>query len=405
MDPFASTVVNVDRKAHSLLQYFIHVSHPRTWHSEVQDDHTYTFQRDVLTLVKGCLEKEVHFYTLLASMASQMQYFEQMNRDDDTTSQMVTKAIDAVRRHLRSSPPINQRLIFDIHQMAVTDFYRYELNSALIHLTAARSLLSQLGGIERIDPSLREWIVIGDGYLAAELFQKPLFPASCFDPGELELEHVDVVHVHSGTTAKWVQEPGYQNLLPTQMQRVLIDLTTTIHTMQRQFRPPPSDRNAPAGSKPILHWLLLRTSALRHRLLELEVDDGKVDAIRIGLIVWLFMAMTVTGRRRTCKVLASKLRLQLEGIRPRDWIEFGDAHLWVLLVGAVSAGTSDRGWFLTAILRMDRADGRATHKPFREDELAKLFDRFSYLEPYQRGLLRAVIKDLNASVPRTTWIS
>ena len=34
IDPFASSVVNVDEQAHGLLQYFIHVSHPRTWHFE-----------------------------------------------------------------------------------------------------------------------------------------------------------------------------------------------------------------------------------------------------------------------------------------------------------------------------------------------------------------------------------
>ncbi|OAP57444.1 hypothetical protein AYL99_08182 [Fonsecaea erecta] len=395
IDPFASTVVNVDRKAHGLLQYFIHVSHPRTWHSEVQNDRTYTFQNDVLALVKGCLENEVHFYTLLASMASQMEYFDLINRDDETTSQMATKAIGAIRRYLRSSPPIDQRLIFDIHQMAVTDFYRYELNSALVHLTAAKNLLTNIGGIDRIDPSLREWIVFGDGYLAAELLQKPLFPASCFDPGDLDQRHGDVVGGHTDATTPWFQEPGYLKILPTQMHQVLVDFATTVRAMKQQFEPEASDRHIPSGSKATLHWVLLRTTALRHRLLELEIDDGKVDAIRIVLIIWLFNVMTVTGRRRTCKVLASKLRCRLEGIEPGDWVGYEDAHLWVLLIGVMSCKTSDRGWFLTAILETARLDGWETHNSFREDEFAGLFGRFSYLDTYHQGLLRAATSDLN----------
>ncbi|KIY01349.1 uncharacterized protein Z520_02901 [Fonsecaea multimorphosa CBS 102226] len=401
IDPFASTVVNVDRKAHGLLQYFIHVSHPRTWYSEVQNDRTYTFQKDVLALVKGCLENEVHFYTLLASMASQMEYFDLINRDDETTSQIATKAIGAVRQHLRSSPLIDQRLIFDIHQLAVTDFYRYELKSALIHLTAAKSLLSHIGGIDRIDPSLREWIVIGDGYLAAELLQKPLFPASCFDPGDLEPEHANDTGDHPDITAQWFQEPKYVKILPNPMHQVLLDLAATVDAMRRQSESEATDGNAPAGSKASLHWLLLRTSALRHRLLELDIDDGKVDAIRIVLIIWLFMVMTVTGRRRTCKVLASKLRRRLEGIGREDWNGYGDVHLWVLLVGAMSCETKDRGWFLQAILETESPGSWDTHKSFSEDELAKLFSRFSYLDLYQRGLLQAVSCDLNVLAPHT----
>ncbi|KIW82327.1 hypothetical protein Z517_05354 [Fonsecaea pedrosoi CBS 271.37] len=398
IDPFVSTVVNVDRKAHTLLQYFVHVSHPRTWHSEVQNDRTYTFQKDVFPLVKGCLENEVHFYTLLASMASQMQYFELMHRDE-TTSQMATKAIVAIRRHLRSSPPIDQRLIFDIHQMAVTDFYRYELQSALIHLTAVKSLLSHIGGIERIDPSLREWIVIGDGYLAAELLHKPVFPASCFDPGDLELVHGDIISDQTDSTAKWFQEPRHFEILPAQMYQVLLDLGAVVNAMQRQSGTQASNPNNPAGSKSTLHWLLLRTSALRHRLLELETDDGKVDAIRIVLIAWLFMVMTVTGRRRTCRVLASKLKRRLEAMRSEDWVGYGEVHLWVLLVGTMCCDGNTRGWFLTEIQKAEHPVHWDSGNTYREDELAQLCSRFSYLDTYLQTLLQTLTSDLNALAP------
>ncbi len=389
IDPFASTGVSIDRQAHSLLQYFIQVSHPRTWHSEVQKDRSYTFARDARTLVRESFEHEVHFDTLLASMASQMQHFDQVSQDKSFADVLATKAITTVRRYLKTSPPIVQRLIFDIHQMGVTAFYRYELESAHMHLTAVKALLPQVGGIEGIDPSLREWIVIGDGYVAAELSTKPLFPASCFDPGDYILYKQSNITAES-SPGQFLQDQKNWKLFPIKMRDILLDMVEAVQVYKQQFSIPPSDAKATDKNTAFLHWLLLRTTALRHRLLELEIEDDRVNVIRIALIEWLFWVMTVTGRQRTCKVLSTKLKSALCGTLAKgSWAEHEDILLWVLLTGAICASAVDRAWFLSAVQELQRPTGMTSRVMRSSQSLATFCERFFYIENIQGDTLRA----------------
>lgn len=391
-DPFASTSVNVERQAHALLQYFIHVSHPRTWHSELRSlpDHSYTFQSDAMTIVRGSLEHEVHFYTLIASMASQLQYFEHVTQYKDSTTPLVQKAINAIQHYLKSSPTIDQRLIFDIHQLAVTEFFRFDLESSLIHFKADRSLIAQIGGLQCIDPSLKEWIVIGDGFLAGERLRRPIYPASSFDPGARNLHYKEV----SQTSPSRLQEARYHDLLPAQMRDILLDVNECVEVMHLQFRANMENQAGSGISQPTLHWLLLRTTALRHRLLELEVDDGRVNAIRVAVIIWLFLVMTVTGRQRTCKVIASKLRAVLVEIRQEVWVGFEDSLLWLVLLGAMSSEGHDREWFLLAICELKHHLEQGQDTPFGEDALARFSKDFYYLQEVQRPMLRNLVNEL-----------
>lgn len=390
VDPFASTGVTIDRQAHSLLQYFIQVSHPRTWYSEVQKDRSYTFARDAQALVRESFEHEVHLYTLLASMASQMQHFDRLHQDESGTDALATKAIATVRRYLQTNPPIVQRLIFDIHQLAVIEFYRYQLKSARLHLSAAKALLPHIGGIENVDPSLREWIVIGDGFLSAELSAKPLFPASCFDPGDLSFD-AQLVVTAGFVPGEFLQDPKYNDLISIEMMGILYDMVTVVLVHDQQ-----SNKDASEKSPAILHWLHLRTTALRHRLLELDIRDDRVNAIRIALITWLFLVMTVTGRQRTCKVLSAKLRSSLHTTgRFSSWGGYEEILFWILLTGASCSNAGDRYWFLAATKQLQSHAGHireAVRSPLGYTDFCK---RFFYVEKVQQPMLQVCINELH----------
>ena len=147
-----------------------------------------------------------------------------MNLEEDDTGVLTTKAIAAVRLHLARSPQVDQRLIFDIHQLAVTEFYQDEIESAYLHLKAVKALLPQIGGIQSIDASLREWVVIGDGYVAAELLLKPLYPASCFDPGSLASDD-RVNPVPPAWPGTCLEEEQYAAIFPEEMRKIILDMT------------------------------------------------------------------------------------------------------------------------------------------------------------------------------------
>jgi hypothetical protein len=393
IDPFASTAVTINSEAHNLIQYFVHVAHPRTWQSELQPDQSYTFRHDAMTIVQGTLEAKVHFYTLLASMASQMQHFERMESVDDMTTRMAQLAISAIGEHLKAEPVIDQRLIFDIHQMAVTEFYRHDLNSASVHSGAVAALISRLGGVGLMDPWLREWIVIGDGYSAAELGRAPRYPASAIDPGELPSGY-DFLSAHS-VLQTWCQGCKW---LPEDLRDILIDMATATSIMQQQYGAPGNEIQV-VQSPSTLHWLLLRSAALRHRLLHLEIRDRRVDIVSTALLSWLFLVMTTTGRKRTSPKLSARIKSMLQSVAgPLERSDLG-IWVWVLLTTASCANDEDREWLLTSIRKLNAryAVLGSEHGMYQVRRVKSFMQGFYYLGSVQDSLTVKLVEDLNTT--------
>lgn len=393
IDPFAAIAVKVDNQlSHTLLQYFIRVSHPRTWHSEARSlaKNVYTFQSDALTLVRDSLHNEVHFYCMLASMASQLSHFEHASQYERSTTLLTQKAIRAIRSHIENSAKVDQRFLFDVHQMAVTEFYRYEVESALVHLQAVKSIIIQLGGWRNVDTSLREWIVIGDGYVAAELLQKPVFPASSIDPGRTS----EYPRIRDGlfSAGASFRQPRFEGILPVALREILNDLTACIPFVEEHFGRTEAARDS--SSMATLHWLLLRVTAIRHRLLEINVTNDIAEAIRIALISWLFLVTTITGRRRTAKVLASKLQQLLLRMDHDAWDNHEDALLWVLLLGAMTATGNVQEWYLEQVAEATSHLQDLDHAGSIESTLARLSGNFFYLDGVQKWMLQEVAEQL-----------
>ena len=166
-----------------------------------------------------------------------------------------------------------------------------------------------------------------------------------------------------------------------------------IEALEQQQEMSASQAKPSKKSAATLHWLFLRTTALRHRLLEVDLADTRADVIRRTLIMWLFLTMTVTGRQRTCNVLASKLKSPLR--TSAGWEGYEDALLWVLLTSAMSASMTDRHWFKLAIRRL--LEGRQLlEMPLQFDGLVTFCKWFFYLDNIQEPMLRAVVNDLNS---------
>lgn len=396
IDPFAVTCVTIGREAHQLLQYFLRVSHPRTWHTEARafPDRSYTFKSSAFSLVQGCIENEMNMYTMLASMASQLAYFEQIVEPPEP-SLLIQKALLATQKHIRTCREVDERMIFDIHQLGVAEFYRFDVNAALVHLRAVKALIDQRGGLRFIDPSLMEWIVIGDGYVAAELLIKPLFPADDFDPGDVDRTLFQESTGKVVGTGSKLLALAHRGVMPVCLRQVLIDLIACAEHIHHQFSSKqviPSDR---------LHWLHLRTTAIRHRLLALDLRDVRAHAIRLTLIIWVFMVMTITGRRRTMQVISSKLRDVLDAAGSHSWAEHEEIYRWVLVTGATASAerTTERAWFTTHILELRRSS-RAPGSPstsFEAGLLAEWISDFFFVEEVQGPMLHELVKQLNST--------
>jgi hypothetical protein len=112
-DPFNATCIKVDQAIHTLLQYFLKVLHPNTWHMEraTRSDHAYTFRTNAMTIMQGCMHDAYNMYTLIAYASSYMSGIDGL--DAPRSDVYYHKAIKASRDYVNSGKPVTGRLIFN----------------------------------------------------------------------------------------------------------------------------------------------------------------------------------------------------------------------------------------------------------------------------------------------------
>ena len=386
-DPFGASVVQIGASYHTLLQYFIHVSHPRTWYSESKAQGSYTFQRSASEIVASCVENAMSMFTMLASMASQMHYFESHEPIQSPTV-IIQKALVATRHHV-STEAIVAQLVFVVDSLANAEFYRFNVSAARLHICAVKAFVDQLGGLEMFPRYLKEWFLSGDEFIAAELGEKPLWPPTKVDPGSWRGP------LNSTRTISW-----YSDLLedqdceemPAALECIIADIEE-YRTLSQNL----SQSSLSSGEKRIPglnHWLHLRACSTRHRLLSMQFADPIPEAVRLALLAFCYMTNTMTGRRRTMQVVASRLRILLT-TKNLTW-RSRDMHLWVLLVGALASENSalQRDWFVHQLISHSNEDSARSHHDLDGAGLIVILESLSYFEPVQLPMIRDLVTDI-----------
>jgi len=399
VDPFDVTCIKVDATVHQLLQYFLTVSHPNTWHTEQvpRKNLRYTFRSDAMTIIQGCLHDEMNMYCLLASMASQMTFLDCVNLQQDERY-FIHNAIVATQKHFQGHPVITTRLVFNVFHLGVAEWYRFNVDAAYVHLKAAKAMIDQLGGLKQIDKPLVEMIILGDGYVAAERLTAPVFSADDFDPGGDEiviqqgLRSIKTILSGRSHIAAGLLASSQQDVVQANMRWIIMDLAVCLSLLKDHL----AGRRDIASSPNTLHWLHLRNLAIRHRLLAMDVQDARADALRIALVMWTLMAFTVTGLKRSVKTMVSKLRQVLLPIPDERWEGHKEVRLWILVIGAISATEAswDQSWFWEEITELPVADLRDA--ALTESALIHLCDQFFYLESVQKSMLQNLSQNLSA---------
>lgn len=396
VDPFDRSCVKVDSEVHTLLQFYLRVFHPNTWHIEAHKQSTvlakYKYAGGAQDIVRGCFEDEMNMYCVLASMASFLQVFQQVSMSRNVNFYM-SRALAATREKIKTHQQatgtaaiVNTRMILNSFYLGVAEWYRFELGASLIHIQAVKQMVDCLGGMKCIDGQLREHLALGDTYLAAERLAKPLFDAADFDPGLNPAIHI------------WSRRPGvavrkactellhraHQEIVPEDLRQIIEDLDDCIAVLilsqQHSDFPPETP-----------HWIYARDLAARNRLLALDVADGRTEALRVALIMWELMVMTVSAGKRTVKLMSPKLKGILLNINARDWTGHESVLCWILSIGSMSAaaGSDTEAWFTTELMRLPVifwSDRLTSH----ESALRSLGCRFFYLESVQAPILKGL---------------
>ncbi|KAH0835197.1 hypothetical protein AYO21_10903 [Fonsecaea monophora] len=403
-DPFKVTCVRVDEGIYSLLHYFLRVWHPNVWHLERSGrfDHEYTFRHDAMSLVQGCLHDKYNMYALLAYMASYMNDIEGISPPGDGTFYM-HQALRASQNYVKSRQPITGRLIFNIFALGCAEWYRYNREAGYVHLKAAKSIIDLIGGLKSQEGPLVDLLLTGDAYVAGELQQKPLWSDSDFDNGD---DHPmtayglqELQKLLSGTVVMGcgLLSSAQQGIIPASLRWIVLDLAVVVSVFESSQSAAPGDEHQSFDGREVFHWVSMRSFAIRHRLLHLELDDGRSEAVRTALVLWMFLCFTVTGRVRTAKVMAPFLQDRLCSIPEAEWNGHQEVLAWALSIGAMSSqvGSETHTWFV--------AQGGSLPVCLRGDDdadgifaaLVALSKRFFYLESAQQSYLRALADDIH----------
>ena len=346
--------------------------------------------------MQGSLHDEYNLYALLAYMSNYMDNIEGVPPPGDSNL-YIHKALRASQNYVKSGQPITGRMIFNIFSLGCAEWYRYNREAAYVHLSAAKSMIDSIGGLETLDGPLVELLLTGDAYVAGELKKKPLWSDADFDNGdnhpmtayglqELQKLLSGEVPIGSGLLTS-----SQRDIISPGLRWVILDLAVVLSVLKTSQLPGSDDESRPSGG---LHWVHIRSIAIRHRLLHMELDDPRSDAVRIAIVLWMFMCFTVTGRKRSIKVIAPFLREALLDLPDEEWEGHDDVQLWILIVGAVSAdvGTEEHTWFVARINAWVSANAKTSDKLFAA--LVTLSDKFFYHEPAQKYDLRGLADDL-----------
>jgi hypothetical protein len=360
-DPFESTCVPLDRDIMTLLRYYAEINHPSVWKTEhclrpYSKDYFYQFTSH--SIISDCLQHAASLFALIASMASQSLLLHNI-KTARTTSYYLGKALPAARQSVAQATCFSDRLILNIFHLACAEFWREQREQASIHLhwqTLCSAVVSR-GGLTKLDATLREAIILGDGYAAADAERPPSLDTSGVEqihilPVQLRRQYTICKERNMDgldrTSSAFLSRP-VSEIIPSDLRQQIQSLAVSIELL-KQFS---GARPHQVGHDSALHWVHVETLLVRHRLLSMQHDDWRVDAIRLGLIAWTMLVLSNGGRIVIVKAMARKSQARLSLMDDSKWIGLEQLHCWILLLWAQCSeqGSATRRWFVSELRR------------------------------------------------------
>ena len=353
--------MSLDRDILTLLRYYTQVCHPNVWKTEhclkPSSSQDYLYQWTSQSIISDCLEHEVNMYAIASSMASQSVFLHHIKLER-STSYYYDKALTTAQESVAQAVCFSDRMIFNAFHLACAEFYRYHSDEAFIHLQTIGRAVKSRGGLSTLSAPLRELLILGDGYAAAEIDKVPVL-------GTWDVEQIHVVpselvqhyslraeSINRGSTpaASGFCSDAAVQLIPPDLRRNIRDLAVCIELL-KQFSDNCVDRNE---YNVALHWIHVQILLIRHRLLQTRYAKLRVDVIRIALIAWGLLVLSGAGRVRIVKTMAKSARAKLLLISDDEWTGLDKVRCWILLVLAQCAerGSAARDWYVSELRRL-----------------------------------------------------
>lgn len=381
IDPFDSSVVVIDEWAHTLISYYMMVVIPSMFRADSQatkaqllnqSRHTSALFEDI----QNCVSHRAHFYALLTSAASRMLRVEgkllipqklKTSRAQGP-EHLKTLAIQSLRFRL-SDTQVDDLMVQDVYRLYAAEIMLGNFEAAEIHFSALNHMVNAIGGVQKLTPYTMERVILLDIFSAVQRLSPPKLELT-WDPGPFppclssKIKHIStdscfakLGQTLSNSVKSSVSHPALLTIISDLVPLTYAHLITWQDSQSSDTSPLHSTNLEPSNPPPYsaegMHMLLLRRTALEHRLLSLPnptiSPHQHQEAVRLTLLLFMGMTFADPARRTITGRLRSHLRETLAAstdLQDELWWPWTNLLLWVCCIASLAseeAGDTE-GW-------------------------------------------------------------
>ena len=376
IDPFYCTSAALDAKDQRLLFYpftsFVETTFNAESLSWMTSSTGFRHREAVVQRLRRCVVDELTMYSTLAYCASCIRWAIGEKERERPPEYYVLKAIEALKKRLEQADTVDTWLILSIHSLAASEMWAQNYGAATTHLKMIRHLVTQVGGLTKLDPYLTEGILLCNKYIAIGRFEVPIFSLD-WEPGPLPAQEMRKIQFEVENPLSDLAQGFFdldEQILGPRLLQIIEGIRICALVSQRR-------QTQRKGDSSDQHWLFLRHQANCCHLLCLKTSSEIQECCRFALIIWLLKITGYFGAQRWSKRLlpdlkAAILRLDHAG----QWCPLV-LMFWMTSLGAMTAEyTDERDWFLKRTIKAARSLGMKVDKePFR-----RILQKFLFLK-------------------------
>lgn len=333
IDPFGTSCLKIDKTIHDLLQYYVRVSHADIWFPEPVTPLVTksTFQHDANSIIRNCLSDEMKMYSILSNMASQLHIVQHRNLPQSAEF-FIHKAVIATQRKISSQPLTDQSILYWLFHLRSAEWYQSNYEATMIHFQGMKAICDRLGGTSTLDQGLQTLIAVSDVFNAGTFLLPPVFPCN-YDPGDAPyLEQFGLQErFDSELATNLLLSHTYRPIVPTELYEPVKGLIVYAFLRENAVcRLPAARQNAD-----LARWMHLRSLAMIHRLLSLQLEDQRSMAIAVGVCIWFNLFLPVAACSMLAKAMAVRLSDRIKA-GTANWVGYEEVLLWIQMIGAMA---------------------------------------------------------------------
>ena len=366
IDPFYCTSAALDAKDQRLLFYpftsFVETTFNAESLSWMTSSTGFRHREAVVQRLRRCVVDDLTMYSTLAYCASCIRWAIGEKERERPPEYYILKAIEALKKRLEQADIVDTWLILSIYSLAVSEMWAQNYGAATAHLKMTRHLVTQVGGLTKLDPYMMEGILLCNKYIAIGRFEVPVFSLD-WEPGPLPAREMRKIQVEVENPLSDLAQGFFdfdEQILGPRLLHIIEDIRICALVSQRretQGNGDPSDQ----------HWLFLRHQANCCHLLSLKTSSEIQECCRCALIIWLLKITEYFGAQRWSKRLLPDLKAAILRLdHAEEWCPLV-LMFWMTSLGAMTAEyTDERDWFLKRTIEVARPLGiKLDKEPFR----------------------------------------